>query len=107
MFSKIKLNEFDLTNVRVDKYQLPKIVTISPKFLYKYLVLRAKRNQCWWYIQDGDSVSCMQMYKFVCVFVCLRPSTVKASSWLEFQGTDQQCCVEGVCFPCQVALSLL
>ena len=46
MFSKIKLNELDLINVRVDKYQLPKIVTISPKFLYKYLVLSAKRNQC-------------------------------------------------------------
>ena len=45
---------------------------------------------------------------YVCV--CLRPSTVKASSvWNSWdcQGTDQRCCVEDVGFFCRFPSSLL
>ena len=45
-----------------------------------------------------------------CVRVCLRPSTVKASSvWNSWdcEGTDQRCCVEDVGFLCRFPSSLL
>ena len=46
----------------------------------------------------------------VYVCVCLRPSTVKASSvWNSWdcQGTDQRCCVDDVGFLCRFPSSLL
>ena len=45
-----------------------------------------------------------------CVRVCLRPSTVKASSvWNSWdcEGADQRCCVEDVGFLCRFPSSLL
>ena len=47
---------------------------------------------------------------FVCVCVCVFTSIHREGFiclGLEFQGTDQQCCVEDVSFLCQVSSSIL
>ena len=64
-------------------------------------------------VENTASLYCENNYNLrarVCVCVCLRPSTVNASSvWNSWdcQGTDQRCCVEDVGFLCRFPSSLL
>ena len=48
----------------------------------------------------------VMLHSYVCVFTSIHHEDFICLG-LEFQGTDQQCCVEDVTFLCQVLLSLL